>query len=341
MKRILVSLTALVLIAVLFTGCTQPGTPYAVPDQTTPATGATPETEATPGSTTPGDIPEPGSTAQPASQEAPTGTLTVLVTDAPSYEVVNVVVNFLKVEIHKSADGEEEGEGEWVEIPLADPDSQTFDNSLQITLSPTMGNVTLAQGQVEVGNHYTQIRVYMDDSEGKGTTVTYIPDPEDLDENEEPKTKTVEAKLPSETLKFVNAFEVTEDAETQLLLDFDLQESVVFTGATQSENVKVIVKPVIRLSIEHGAADEEALGTISGKVTDDGENPIADAEVVVEDTTLLATTDENGDYTIADVPVGTYRVTASADGYEPASQDDIEVEEDETSTVYFALEPSQ
>jgi hypothetical protein len=341
MKRILVSLTALVLIAVLFTGCTQPGTPYAVPDQTTPATGATPETEATPGSTTPGDIPEPGSTAQPASQEAPTGTLTVLVTDAPSYEVVNVVVNFLKVEVHRSADGEE-GEGEWVEIPLADPDSQTFDNSLQITLSPTMGNVTLAQGQVEAGNHYTQIRIYMDDSEGKGATATYIPDPEDLDENEEPKTKTVEAKLPSERLKFVNAFEVTEDGETQLLLDFDLQESVVFTGATQSEDVKVIVKPVIKLSIEHGEADEEdeeALGIISGNVTDDSENPIADAEVVIEGATLSATTDENGDYTIADVPVGTYTVTASAEGYEPASQDDIEVEEDETSTVDFALEP--
>jgi hypothetical protein len=333
MKRILVSLTALVLIAMLFAGCAQPGAPSTIPDQTTP------ETEATPSSTTPGDTPAPGPTEQPASQEAATGTLTVLVTDAPSYEVVNVVVNFLKVEIHKSADGEE-GEGEWVEIPLADPDSQTLDNSLQITLSPTMGNVTLAQGQVEVGNHYTQIRVYMDDSEGKGTTVTYIPDPEDLDENEEPKTKTVEAKLPSETLKFVSPFEVTEDGETQLLLDFDLQKSVIFTGATQSEDAKVIVKPVIRLSIEHGAVDEEATGTISGKVTDDND-PIADAEVVVEGTTLSATTDENGDYTIADVPVGTYMVTASADDCEPASQDGVEVNEDETSIVDFTLEPSQ
>jgi hypothetical protein len=228
-----------------------------------------------------------------------------------------------------------------VEIPLAYPDSQTFDNSLQITLSPTMGNVMLAQDQVEAGNHYTQIRVYMDDSEGKGATVTYIPDPEDLDENEEPKTKTVEAKLPSETLKFVSPFEITEDTGTQLLLDFDLQQSVVFTGATQSEDVKVIVKPVVKLSIEHGAVDEEATGTISGKVTDESENPIADAEVVIEDTTLSATTDGNGDYNIADVPAGTYTVTASAEGYEPASQDNIEVNKDDTSIVNFVLEPSQ
>lgn len=323
MKRILVSLTVFVLIAVLFTGCAQLGAPSTAPDQTTP-----------------GDTPAPGPTVQPASEEAATGTLTILVTDAPGYEVVNVVVNFLKVEVHKSADGEEGG-GEWVEIPLADPDGQTFDNSLQMTLSPTMGNVTLAQGQVEVGNHYTQIRVYMDAGEGKGATVTYITDPEDLDENEEPKTKTVEATLPSGTLKFIRPFEVTEDGETQLLLDFDLQKSVIFTGATQSEDAKVIVKPVIRLSIDNGEVDEATLGTISGRVTDDSGNPIADAEVIVEGTTLSATTDENGDYTIADVPVGTHTVTASADGYEPASQDDIEVNEDETSTVDFALETSQ
>jgi hypothetical protein len=334
MKRIMAFLTAFVLIAVLFAGCAQPGTSHITPDQTTPAT------EPTPGLTTPGKTPATGSTAQPASQEASTGILTVLVTDAPNYEVVNVVVHFLKVEVHRSADGEE-GEGEWVEIPLADPDGQTFDNSLQMTLSPTMGNVTLAQGQVEVGNHYTQIRVYMDDVEGKGVTVTYIPDPEDLDENDDPKTETVEAKLPSGTLKFVSPFEVTEDADTQLLLDFDLQQSVVFTGATQSEDVKVIVKPVVKLSIEHGAVDEEALGTITGKVTDDSESPIDEAEVIIEDTTLSATTDGNGDYTIADVPVGIYTVTASVEGYEPASQDNIEVSEDASSIVNFVLEPSQ
>ncbi len=329
MKRVMVVLTVLVVVTVLFAGCAQSDAPSLTPDQTTP------ETAPTSGLTTPDATPAPGSTAQPASHEASTGTLTILVTDAPKYEVVNVVVHFLKVEVHKAADGQD-GEGEWIEIPLADPDSQTFDNSRQITLSPTMGNVTLAQDQVEAGNKYTQIRVYMDEGEGKGATVTYIPDPEDLDENDEPKTKTVEAKLPSGELKFVRPFEVAEDTETQLLLDFDLQKSVVFTGASQSEDLKIIVKPVVKLSIEH----KEALGTIAGKVTDDDNNPIEEAEVIVEDTTLSVTTDENGDYTIADVPVGTYTVTASAEDYASASQDNVEVSEDATSTVNFALEPS-
>lgn len=203
----------------------------------------------TPGLTTPDATPAPDTTAQPSSPDASTGTLTVLVTDAPKYEVVNFVVHFLKVEVHKAGDGQG-GEGEWIEIPLADPDGQTFDNSQQITLSPTMGSVTLAQDQVEAGIKYTQIRVYMDEGEGKGVTVTYIPDPEDLDENnDEPETKTVEAKLPSGELKFVRPFEVAEDAETEILLDFDLQKSVVFTGASQSEDVKVIVKPVVKLQV--------------------------------------------------------------------------------------------
>jgi hypothetical protein len=160
--------------------------------------------------------------------------------------VVNVVVHFSKVEVHKAADGAE-GEGEWIEIPLAAPDGQTFDDSYQITLSATMGNVTLAQVQVDAGSKYTQIRVYMD--EEKGVTVTYIPDPEDLDENNEPKTKTVTAKLPSGKLKFVRPFVVEEGAETEILLDFDLQKSVVFTGASQSEDVKVIVKPTVKLQV--------------------------------------------------------------------------------------------
>jgi hypothetical protein len=253
MKRIIVFLTVLAVAAMLFTGCAQSGAPSLTPDQTTPEPApipeqTTPKPTPTPGLTTPDATPAPGPTAQPSSPEASTGTLTVLVTDAPKYEVVNVIVHFLKVEVHK-ADDEQDGEGEWIEIPLADPDGQTFDNSRQITLSPTMGNVTLAQDQVEAGNKYTQIRVYMDEGEEKGVTVTYIPDPEDLDENDEPKTKTVEAKLPSGELKFVRPFEVAEDAETQLLLDFDLQKSVVFTGASQSEDVKVIVKPVVKLSV--------------------------------------------------------------------------------------------
>jgi len=82
-----------------------------------------------------------------------------------------------------------------------------------------------------------------------------------------------------------------------------------------------------------------AAGTIVGNVAEAEEGlAIAGAEVVVEDTNLSATTDASGYYEITDVAVGTYMVTASADGYEKASQE-VTVEADTTSTANFALNP--
>ncbi len=214
MKKSLVVMTILALVTVLAAGCAElaPVTP-------TPT--------------------------QPSGPALSTGTIRVLVTDAPSYEVDNVVVHFSKVEVHKAAD-EPEGKGEWIELPLATPDGQTFDETYQITLSSTMGNVTLAAGQITAGN-YTQIRVYMD--EEKGVEVTYT--------EGDSGPVTVEGKLPSGKLRFVRPFEVAENGETEVLLDFDLQKSVVFTGASQSDEVKVIVKPVVKLLVsEKGKPNE-------------------------------------------------------------------------------------
>lgn len=80
-------------------------------------------------------------------------------------------------------------------------------------------------------------------------------------------------------------------------------------------------------------------GAIAGKVTDVDNSAIEGATVVVEGTTLPeATTDENGDYTINNVPVGIYTVTASAGGYESASED-VTVIENDTIIADFSLNP--
>ena len=82
-------------------------------------------------------------------------------------------------------------------------------------------------------------------------------------------------------------------------------------------------------------------GTIAGNVTEaEKGSAIAGATVVVEDTTLPdATTDGNGDYTINNVPVGNYTVTASATGYIKESLP-VDVLKDQTTTdVDFALTP--
>ena len=81
-------------------------------------------------------------------------------------------------------------------------------------------------------------------------------------------------------------------------------------------------------------------GTIAGNVTEaEEDSAIAGATVVVEGTSLSATTDDYGDYNITDVAEGTYTVTASADGYENASQDVTVITDTTTLNVDFTLNP--
>jgi subtilisin family serine protease len=80
-------------------------------------------------------------------------------------------------------------------------------------------------------------------------------------------------------------------------------------------------------------------GTIAGNVIDISTGlAIAKATVDIEGTSLFGTTETNGDYTIVDVAEGIYTVTASAAGYENASQD-VTVIVDTTTTANFALNP--
>ena len=92
---------------------------------------------------------------------------------------------------------------------------------------------------------------------------------------------------------------------------------------------------------EAADVDTPLPGAIAGKVTDTDNNiAIVGAKVVVEDTDLSATTDSSGYYEITDVAEGTYTVTASADGYESDSQENVTVSADAiTSDVDFALYP--
>ena len=81
---------------------------------------------------------------------------------------------------------------------------------------------------------------------------------------------------------------------------------------------------------------EAVTGTISGNVTD------KDTGFSIEGATVTAngysnTTNNTGGYTITDVPVGNYIVTASATGYYSQTWEDIEVFEDQTTTVDFQL----
>lgn len=79
-------------------------------------------------------------------------------------------------------------------------------------------------------------------------------------------------------------------------------------------------------------------GKITGKVIDAKDNsPLVGATIKVDNTNSGAITDEAGEYTILNVDVGTYSVTATYIGYDPQTITQVKVSADLTTTVNFGL----
>ncbi len=87
------------------------------------------------------------------------------------------------------------------------------------------------------------------------------------------------------------------------------------------------------------AADKHGTtGKITGKVIDGKDKgPLVGATIKIDGTNLGANSDENGEYTILNVDVGNYSVTASYIGYDPQTIKDVRVSADLTTRVDFAL----
>lgn len=82
-------------------------------------------------------------------------------------------------------------------------------------------------------------------------------------------------------------------------------------------------------------------GKISGRVIDvETGEPLIGADVIVEGTELGAATDEEGDYTVLFVPVGTYRVVASYISYDPYTYTNVIVNADQTTLLNFRVRPT-
>lgn len=79
-------------------------------------------------------------------------------------------------------------------------------------------------------------------------------------------------------------------------------------------------------------------GKIAGTVTDSRTNEkLFGVNITLEGTTIGATTDAEGYYSIINVPPGTYRVRASYVGYAPTVIANVRVDIDQTTTINVAL----
>lgn len=186
-----------------------------------------------------------GGYAGPETPQA-TGTLQIMVTDAPpEEEVTSIMVTVESVEVHKAAaEQEQEQEQEQnQEQEQEQEQEQSANNSTNeeagwLPLDILAGNETfdllqiqgieevLAVAELEPGK-YTQIRMTLSNVQvklGDGDLQDVI--------------------LPSGKLKFVRPFDIVEGQTTALLFDFDAEKSVNVTGSGQ-----IIFKPVIKLSM--------------------------------------------------------------------------------------------
>ncbi|MBA7617341.1 hypothetical protein ES703_24655 [subsurface metagenome] len=198
------------------------------------------------------------------------GTIQVRVTDAlPEYIIEAVNVSFTEVKVHWAAD-EQDGEGEWKILNIT---GGTFgnDGSFDLKELGEAGKLELLAEDEVLAGWYTQLRLTVTQVD-----VTYT----ELENqnNGETESTTVRAKLPSGKLKFVRPFQVIDGGTTTIDLDFDLDKSVVFTGATkynedtEQNERKVIVKPVVKLAITYGEDTTPPAQVTTLTVTPDQEN---------------------------------------------------------------------
>ena len=99
--------------------------------------------------------------------------------------------------------------------------------------------------------------------------------------------------------------------------------------------------PVLLLLIAACAplAAAQTSGKISGRIVDEGGQPIIGATVFVMETSRGATADVDGYYTILSVPAGTYTVRISSIGYATQLTENVDVNIDQTTTLDAALQP--
>ncbi len=193
-------------------GVTPPPAPEGVTPTPTPAEGA----------------PSPAAEGAPA--PTPTvdwGTIEIRVTDPPPADVESAFVTLTNIEVQREGGG-------WETIII---DEVTFDLMDVIGVTEVLGDANVIAGS------FTQIR--LDVAEVEVVFVTdYTTDPITTD--------TVTARVPSEKLRIVKAFEVVGGVKTVLTLDFDGEKSLILPGkdiATGKE--RAIFKPVVRLLVEH------------------------------------------------------------------------------------------
>jgi len=90
---------------------------------------------------------------------------------------------------------------------------------------------------------------------------------------------------------------------------------------------------------------QQTLGSINGTVTDISGGAVSKAIVTIHNTATnleqTATSHEDGSYSFFDLPIGTYRITFSKDGFKKEVYTEIIIQGNRTATVNASLQPGE
>jgi hypothetical protein len=270
------------------------------------------------------------------------GTLKIYLTDTPEkngddddYE--NIFISISRIEAHfvetyvEQQDAGVVGgsiKGNWQDVV-----NWSGVEGFKVDLIELEGKSIFLASELLPSGKYTQLRVFLEDQ--ATIVVGGVIYPLDIPSVEQTG------------IKLNHPFEIIPGQITKLTLDFDAGQSIIKTG-----NGDYKLKPVIRIISSYSEdLDVSYFGSITGQVDElydtDGKVGIEDALVEIEGLTLpygetydpvTINTDIDGIYDIYDIPIGVYKVTASAGGYIESFQNII-IDSGEVITVDFELEP--
>ncbi len=244
-----------------------------------------------------------------------TGRIIVKITDAPFPIdwIDEAGVTITRVEVRNEDESDDK------------PFLTLFEGSMEFNLLDLRNGVTadLIDMEIPVGN-YNLIRIYV---ENASISV------KDFD--------TYRVKVPSGSQTGIKVFikpslKVAGGLTAEVLLDFNVDRSFVLNGNLKTPaGIKGFnFKPVIR------AINNTSAGVVQGVVMDIGSVLLSDAEVWIEQDTVVTTayTTEEGFYAMPGIPAGLYSLSAVKAGFDTLSYDEIEVVEGNLTVQNFMLE---
>lgn len=250
------------------------------------------------------------------------GRVNVHITDAPfPIDLVSsTIVTIDAVEIRKQADAE------------MDDDEASFillaEGEMEIDLLELTNGITeqIASADIEAGT-YDMIRLHVVNAK------VILNDGTEFD-LQIPSGYTSGLKV-----KIQPAVSISEGQTSDVLLDFDVNQSFIVKGNLDSQIGGFIFKPVVR-GVYLGAA-----GRIEGNVSDTQGNPLENAwiklwipevenELNENDSLIVSSfTDTEGNYKLIGLPANSYTLTAELEGFKADTTENISVTAGQATTV--------